>query len=89
MTILLGRIVPLCPFSSQQSEESSDLFCQLDYIQDSLLALLQDQGSDVGASSTCTCFNDQLRADQLQELFLSELPLGSLDSDGDSNVPEC
>ena len=80
---------PSLPFSSQQSEESLDLFSALESIQNDSLALLQDDGSDVGAFSTCTSFSDQLGADQLQELLLSELPSGSLDSDGDPNVPEC
>ena len=79
---------PSLPFSSQQSEESLDLFSALASVQDDLLALLQDDASDVGASSTYTLFSDQLHADQLQELLLSELPSGSFDSNVESNVPE-
>ena len=57
-------------------------------VQDDSLAPLQDDASDVGASSTYMSFSDQLRADQLQELLLNELPSGSFNSDVESNVPE-
>ena len=78
---------PSLPFSSQQSETSLYLFDALAPIQNYSLPYLQDVGSDVGASSTCTSFSDQLCADQLQELLLSELPVGSIHSDVESTVP--
>ncbi len=79
---------PSLPFSTQQSEASFDLFDSLAAIHVDSMASLLDETGDVGESSTCTSFSDQLRADQLQEL-LSELPSGSLDCNGESHVPEC
>jgi hypothetical protein len=54
---------PSLAFSFQQTEASLDLFSALASIQDDSLASLQDDGSDVGASLTCTSFSDQIHAD--------------------------
>ncbi len=78
---------PSLPFSCQQAEASFDLYEALEFLQERSLPLLQDNDSDVSASSTCTSFSDQLRADQLQEL-LGELPAGSTNSDVESPVPQ-
>ena len=77
---------PSLPFSSHLSGDSIDLLNALGSIQDDSLAALADDTSNVGASSTCTSFSDQLHADRLQKLLLSELPLGSVDSDVESAV---
>ena len=77
--------------SSQQSESSLDLFEALAAIhEDSLSRLCMTRlcnSTPKRASLTCTTFSDQLRADQLEELLLGELPTsGTSDSDGESDV---
>ena len=78
---------PAVDILSQQSESSLDLFEALAAIHEDSLSRLRDDVSEVGASSTCTTFSDQLCADQLEELLIGELPTsGTSDSDGESVV---
>jgi hypothetical protein len=77
---------PAVDILSQQSESSLDLFEALAAIHEDSLSRLRDDVSEVGASSTCTTFSDQFRADQLEELLIGELPTGTSDSDGESVV---
>jgi hypothetical protein len=78
---------PAVDVSPQQSESSLDLFQALAAIHEDSLTRLRDDVSEVGASSTCTTFSDQLHADQLEEVLLGETPTsGTSDSDGESDV---